>query len=140
MAEEWRIGIGYDLLTHESEILRLEFFRRAFERLKETGAVRHETEGRNENCWVMPLADSPEFEGLEDPDKVIVRSDGTVTYVGKDIAYQLWKFGVLGLDFEYSFVEEEGLWQTTEADGGGVLPSFGGAMRTPISWVRCETL
>jgi arginyl-tRNA synthetase len=124
-----RLGIGYDLLTHESEILRLEFFQRAFERLKETGAVRHETEGRNENCWVMPLADSPEFEGLEDPDKVIVRSDGTVTYVGKDIAYQLWKFGLLGFDFEYSFIEEEGLWQTTEADGGGVLPSFGGADR-----------
>ena len=71
----------------------------AFERLKESGAVRLETEGKNAGCWVMPLAESEEFAGLEDPDKVIVRSDGTVTYVGKDIAYQLWKFGLLGADF-----------------------------------------
>jgi arginyl-tRNA synthetase len=97
-----RIDIDYDLLTRESEILRLDFFVAAFEQLKATGAVRFEESGKNAGCWVMPLADSEEFQGLEDPDKVIVRSDGTVTYVGKDIAYQLWKFGLLGRDFEYA--------------------------------------
>ncbi len=61
----------------------------------------------------MPLAQAEEFAGLEDPDKVIVRSDGTVTYVGKDIAYQLWKFGLLGRDFGYRFWSEEGVWETT---------------------------
>ncbi len=94
-----RLGIGYDILTHESAILGLHFFDQAFERLKETGAVVLEADGKNAGCWVMPLAGSEEFAGLEDPDKVIVRSDGTVTYVGKDIAYQLWKFGLLGRDF-----------------------------------------
>ncbi len=119
-----RIDIDYDLLTRESEILRLDFFVAAFEQLKESGAVRLEESGKNAGCWVMPLADSEEFQGLEDPDKVIVRSDGTVTYVGKDIAYQLWKFGLLGRDFEYARFGGGPLWETAPAgpdagDGGG---------------------
>ena len=113
-----RIDIDYDLLTRESEILRLDFFVAAFEQLKETGAVRFEESGKNAGCWVMPLADSEEFQGLEDPDKVIVRSDGTVTYVGKDIAYQLWKFGLLGRDFEYARFSGGPLWETAPADSG----------------------
>ena len=63
----------------------------------------------------MPLSDSEEFQGLEDPDKVIVRSDGTVTYVGKDIAYQLWKFGLLGRDFEYDRAGSRRVWETAPA-------------------------
>ena len=120
-----RLGIGYDLLTHESTILGLDFFSRAFELLKERGAVRLEADGKNEGCWIMPLSESDEFKGLEDPDKVIVRSDGTVTYVGKDIAYQMWKFGLLERDFEYRFWEDAQLWQTVV---GGVPdhPAFGG--------------
>ena len=102
-----RLGIGYDLLTHEGDILALDFFHLAFERLKAVGVVRLESEGKNAGCWVMPLAHAEEFAGLEEPDKVIVRSDGTVTYVGKDIAYQLWKFGLLGKDFQYRRWEEE---------------------------------
>ncbi len=117
-----RIDIDYDLLTRESEILRLDFFVAAFEQLKATGAVRFEETGKNAGCWVMPLADSEEFQGLEDPDKVIVRSDGTVTYVGKDIAYQLWKFGLLGRDFEYARFDGGQPWETAQAAataGGG---------------------
>ncbi len=123
-----RLGIGYDLLTRESEVLARQFFTRAFELLEASGAVRLEEEGKNRGCWVMPLAGSEEFAGLEDPDKVIVRSDGTVTYVGKDIAYQLWKFGLLGCDFSYRFWEEEGVWETG-ADGVADHPNFGGASR-----------
>ncbi len=66
---------------------------------------------------MMPLAHAEEFAGLEEPDKVIVRSDGTVTYVGKDIAYQLWKFGLLGKDFQYRRWEEERVWETCASDG-----------------------
>src|SRR6202166_2463067 len=126
-----RLGISYDLLTRESDILALCFFDRAFQRLKDSGAVRHETAGKNAGCWVMPLAHSKEFAGLEDPDKVIVRSDGTVTYVGKDIAYQLWKFGLLGQDFGYRYWQEEEVWETcpTLPDGEAVHPAFGGANR-----------
>jgi arginyl-tRNA synthetase len=123
-----RLDISYDLLTRESDILGLNFFAKAFELLKESGAVHLEKEGKNKGCWVMPLSQAEEFAGLEDPDKVIVRSDGTVTYVGKDIAYQLWKFGLLGLDFGHRFWPEEGVWETT---GQGVEghPLFGRAQR-----------
>jgi arginyl-tRNA synthetase len=121
-----RLGIGYDLLTHESDILGLHFFSVAFEKLREAGAIQLEVEGKNAGCWVMPLEGTPEFAGLEDPDKVIVRSDGTVTYVGKDIAYQLWKFGLLGKDFGYRYWQEEELWVTTDA-GAQDHPAFGGA-------------
>jgi arginyl-tRNA synthetase len=76
----------------------------------------------------MPISDTPEFAGLEDPDKVIVRSDGTVTYVGKDIAYQLWKFGLLGKDFGYRYWREKELWVTT-GEGAAEHPPFGGGDR-----------
>jgi arginyl-tRNA synthetase len=121
-----RLGIGYDLLTHESDILALDFFHEAFEKLKAAGAVQLESDGKNAGCWVMPLKETPEFAGLEDPDKVIVRSDGTVTYVGKDIAYQLWKFGLLGKDFGYRWWREQGLWKTA-VEGAADHPRFGGA-------------
>jgi arginyl-tRNA synthetase len=116
-----RLGIGYDVLPCESTILHLKFWERAFDLLKERQAIYRATEGENKGCWVMRLEENEERE------KVIVRSDGTVTYVGKDIAYQLWKFGLLGRDFYYEpFDEEDGrtLWisTSTPAPGG---PSFG---------------
>ena len=126
LATMGRLGIGYDLLTREYDILKLDFFTRAFAKLKESGAIRLEAAGKNQGCWVMPLSQSAEFAGLEDPDKVIVRSDGTVTYVGKDIAYQLWKFGLLGRDFQYRKWQEEGLWETASDNAVAEHPDFGG--------------
>jgi arginyl-tRNA synthetase len=105
-----RLGIEYDFLPRESEILRLNFWNLAFEQLKAKGVLYFETEGKNKGCWVMtrPKPNKPgEATVVEDktgPDedaKVIVRSNGTVGYVGKDIAYHLWKFGLLGRDFGY---------------------------------------
>ncbi|MGB7923896.1 MAG: DALR anticodon-binding domain-containing protein [Pyrinomonadaceae bacterium] len=95
-----RLGIRYDLLARESEILRLRLWERAFELMKESGAIYLQTEGRNKGCWVMPF-ESHTGTDEHEADKVIVRSNGTVTYTGKDIAYQLWKLGRLGIDFNY---------------------------------------
>src|SRR5688500_6036542 len=91
-----RLDIHYDLLAHESDILRLHFWDRAFTLLKESKAIRLETEGKMAGCWVLGM----ESDGA-DEDKIIVRSNGTVTYTGKDIAYQLWKLGRLDRDFRY---------------------------------------
>jgi arginyl-tRNA synthetase len=107
-----RLGIAYDVLPCESTILHLKFWDKAFELLKERQAISLSSEGENRGCWVMRLEEDEERE------KVIVRSDGTVTYVGKDIAYQLWKFGLLGRDFHYEpFAEEDGrtLWISTDS-------------------------
>jgi arginyl-tRNA synthetase len=105
-----RLDVEYDVLPRESEILHLKFWASAFELLKERKAIYFETEGKNSGCWVMP--------GLSEEGKVIVRSDGTVTYVGKDIAYQLWKFGLLGKDFYYeplqTYADGRVLWVTTD--------------------------
>jgi arginyl-tRNA synthetase len=120
-----RLGISYDVLPCESTILHLKFWDKAFELLKERQAIYLAEEGENKGCWVMRLEEDEERE------KVIVRSDGTVTYVGKDIAYQLWKFGLLGHDFHYEpFAEEDGrtLWISTPAPTAG-SPSFGGATK-----------
>ena len=100
-----RLGIVYDVLPRESEILHLQFWAKAFELLKERKAIELEAEGKNKGCWVM-RAEAFASSDDEDMDKVIVRSNGTVTYVGKDIAYQMWKFGLLGKDFYYR------LWHT----------------------------
>lgn len=111
-----RLGIEYDLLPRESDILRLGFWQRAFERLKATGAIRFESEGRNAGCWVLPT-DSHSGTDEHEADKIIVRSNGTVTYAGKDIAYQLWKLGKLGLDFNYkpfsTYADGRTVWVTT---------------------------
>jgi arginyl-tRNA synthetase len=95
LATMGRLGIPYDVLPHESDILQRGFWKRALALLQASGAIRLEEEGKNAGCWVMSLADSPEFAGMADADKILVRSNGTVTYTGKDIAYQLWKLGFL---------------------------------------------
>ncbi len=124
-----RLGIRYELLAHESDILRLHFWDRAFELLKEKGVLRLETEGKNQGCWVLSMADGD--EAAVDEDKIIVRSNGTVTYTGKDIAYQLWKLGKLDRDFRYKVhrVEPDGskLWTTTSGEGEPGAPRFGHA-------------
>jgi arginyl-tRNA synthetase len=142
-----RLNIGYDLLTWEGDILRLHFWTHAFEFLKQTGAVFLQTQGKLKGCWVMRIdgesaavpddaaTASEETTEEEQREKVIVRSDGTVTYVGKDMAYQLWKFGLLGRDFHYRVFGENGdraLWSTTsdETAVSPGAPSFGRA-----SWV-----
>jgi arginyl-tRNA synthetase len=133
-----RINVEYDLLPRESEILHLRFWDRAFQLLKERKAVYFVEEGKNRGCWVMSTAadgdsgDSTRDE-MEDDEKVIVRSDSTVTYVGKDIAYQLWKFGLLGLDFHYRpFQSANGhsTWITsTEGLPQSETPGFGRGRR-----------
>jgi arginyl-tRNA synthetase len=135
-----RLGIEYDFLPRESEILHLKFWDLAFEQLKAKGVLYFETEGKNKGCWVMKRAGSEESvaegadpdageDGPDEDAKVIVRSNGTVTYVGKDIAYHLWKFGVLGRDFGYKrFFEypKHECWISAES-GEADHPHFGGA-------------
>jgi arginyl-tRNA synthetase len=126
-----RLGIYYDVLPRESEILHLKFWETAFDQLKQRQAIYFETEGKNKGCWVMPASAFKEQTNEDTEDsKVIVRSNGTVTYVGKDIAYQLWKFGLLGKDFFYRHWKQYGgyaVYITTaepQPEGG---PHFGGA-------------
>ena len=130
LASMERLGIRYDLLAHESDILRLHFWNRAFELLKEKGAIRKETEGKNAGCWVLPMGEGDEAAAI-DEDKIIVRSNGTVTYTGKDIAYQLWKLGRLDRDFRYRRYRRDddghALWTTTSAEGEAGAPRFGHA-------------
>ena len=136
-----RLDIFYELLARESEILHLHFWDAAFEKLKASGAIRLATSGKNAGCWVMPwgkeekestvAAGAPADSDEEDQSKIIVRSNGTVTYVGKDIAYQLWKFGLLGKDFHYrkwpNPPDCKMLWATTAGENETGAPHFGGA-------------
>jgi arginyl-tRNA synthetase len=128
-----RLDIQYDLLPKESDIIKLHFWQHAFELLKKSGAVVLESEGKHQGCWVMKLEGTEEFEGMDEPDKILVRSNGTVTYTGKDIAYQLWKFGLLDQTFQYRkfFTYPDGhvLWETTAEEGSPAAPKFGGASR-----------
>jgi arginyl-tRNA synthetase len=125
-----RLGIRYDLLARESDILHLHFWERAFELMKSAGVIRYETEGRHAGCWVMPF-ESHTGTDEHESDKIIVRSNGTVTYTGKDIAYQLWKLGKLGLDFHYrvfrNYDDGHVLW-VTQTEPGTNAPHFGGGV------------
>ncbi len=133
-----RLGIEYDFLPRESEILHLHFWEAARKLMVDKGVLYHETEGKNAGCWVMRRASNagtggaaPALEpGEVDEDaKIIIRSNRTVTYVGKDIAYHLWKFGLLGLDFGYAKFREyphHTCWIST-VEGEHPHPSFGHA-------------
>ncbi len=147
-----RLHIDYDLLSWEGDILRLHFWATAFDILKRNGTVYLQQEGKLKGCWVMEIdedvdatieqADAPANDDANDQadgdeggpnsrEKVIVRSDGTVTYVGKDIANQFWKFGLLGKDFAYrpfaTRLDGGTLWATTTHDGVTPHPEFGNA-------------
>jgi arginyl-tRNA synthetase len=132
-----RMNVDYDLLTWEGDILRLKFWATAFDVLKAKRAVHLRTEGKLAGCWVMPIQEDLETtpnsqteDDAEEREKVIVRSNGVVTYVGKDIAYQFWKLGLLGRDFNYRVFEERPqgpLWATSSADGAANHPPYGGA-------------
>ncbi|MDO8834520.1 MAG: arginine--tRNA ligase [Vicinamibacterales bacterium] len=137
-----RLNVFYDLLTWEGDILRLHFWNRAFATLKAQGSVYFQPAGRLAGCWVMRIDDAaapPEDAGDvteagdDQAEKVIVRSNGTVTYVGKDMAYQFWKFGLLGRDFHYRPFGADGksgpLWATCSAPEAAAEshPPFGGA-------------
>jgi arginyl-tRNA synthetase len=138
-----RLDIEYDFLPRESEILHLHFWNAAFEKLKAGGVLILETEGKNKGCWVMRRAGTAKAENVkgaedsasitediaEEDQKVIVRSNGTVGYVGKDIAYHMWKFGLLGQDFGYrkfyQYPNQHACWIST-SDGVRDHPHFGG--------------
>ena len=136
-----RLDIEYDFLPRESEILHLHFWNAAFEKLKASGVLTFETEGKNKGCWVMRRAgtskpslttegtgETEEDKLSEEDQKVIVRSNGTVGYVGKDIAYHMWKFGLLGLDFGYQkfyrYPNDHECW-ISSTDGERDHPHFG---------------
>jgi len=144
-----RLDVEYDFLPRESEILHLHFWDAAFSKLKEAGVLTYEAEGKNKGCWTMrragtsakPLTtegpsvslragsgDAEEDKITEEDQKVIVRSNGTVGYVGKDIAYHMWKFGLLGRDFGYRrfyrYPNGHDCWVST-ADGEKDHPHFG---------------
>jgi arginyl-tRNA synthetase len=159
-----RLGIFYELLARESEILHLKFWDAAFELLKKAEAIEFVTTGKMAGCWVMRdekdsginaptgSGQAPGTESAEDTekrgksgreekeeeentqDKIIVRSNGTVTYVGKDIAYQMWKFGLLGKDFHYrkwpNTPAGETVWATTALKSDAEAPHFGEAAET----------
>jgi arginyl-tRNA synthetase len=143
-----RLGIDYDLLSQESEILHLKFWDAAFKMLKERNAIQLATSGKNAGCWVMhlpssrddadtetPTTENPETAPEEPPEeaeaKIIVRSTGTVTYVGKDIAHHLWKFGLLDRDFHYQRFHKHPdgheAWITSSDRDDPGAPSFGNA-------------
>ncbi len=125
-----RLDVFYNLVNYESHILAYHFWDTAFKQLKEIGAIKLETEGKKKDCWVFPINSKAEN------DKIIVRSDGTVVYAGKDIAYAMWKHGLLSSDFRYTRLYKqkngEELWATTLEKGVSDHPIFN-AVDTSIS-------
>src|SRR5262245_5926614 len=128
-----RVGIEYDLLPRESDVLHLNLWSRTFELLKQRGAIEYATEGKLAGCWVMRAADEADAdeETEHELDKVIVRSNGTVTYTGKDISFHLWKLGQIDLDFYYKrfhrYADGRVAWITTAEpnENDRAHPSFG---------------
>ena len=96
----WRLGAAYDLLNWESQLVHSKMWERIFEDLKKSGYVKFQDSGENKGCWVIPDPESGE-------EKVVVRSDGTVVYVAKDIPYAAWKIGLIPDPFGYEIFSKD---------------------------------
>ena len=104
-----RLNVSYDLLTWESTVLRSGLWKRTFAMLRDRGLLEKPETGKAAGCWILPFGNEEEQveEGDHSSDKILVRSDGTATYTAKDIAYQLWKFGLtddpqIGVQFNFT--------------------------------------
>ena len=130
----WRLNVYFDLLNWETDILRSGLWHEAFSRLKETGLVVLEDKGELAGCWVAKVTALPEFAA--ETDAVLVRSNGTTTYLGKDVPYAMWKLGLLDKDFSYKILigqpNGDNLWTTTSQGGVEQHPVFG-SVDTAIS-------
>ena len=120
----WNLSVSYDCLNFESQIIRSGLWGRIFEKIKEMNLIEFENEGKNKGCWVIRGEDKEE-------DKVIVRSNGTATYIAKDIPYAAWKLGLVEDPFHYQKYEKEQphsrvLWQTTLDSNNESDPNFTG--------------
>jgi arginyl-tRNA synthetase len=120
----WNLGVTYDCLNYESQIIRSGLWSKIFEKLKEMNLIEFEKEGKNSGCWVI------RGEGKEE-DKVIVRSNGTATYIAKDIPYAAWKLGLLEDSFNYKKYKKNQpdkrvLWQTTLDSSSEPKQNFAG--------------
>lgn len=128
-----RLNVYYDLLNWESDIFLRGFWKTAFESLKAAGGIVFETQGPNAGCWVVKMGRGVHQteDGVRSEDKVLVRSNGIVVYTGKDIAYQMWKFGVLGQDFLYNpwGMQDNGRQLWTTSNEGESCERFGRAQR-----------
>jgi len=124
----WKLGIHYDVLNKETDIVRSALWDKTFEMLKDTKLIYQPTDGEKKGCWILKLSQLPEFKGMKDADPIIKRSDGTVLYIGKDIAYAMWKHGLLDEDFKYrKFIKQDNetiLWTTTIKNEETGNPTF----------------
>jgi arginyl-tRNA synthetase len=124
----WRMNIYYDLLNKESDIIQLKLWKKAFEILKEKNLIYQATDREKKGCWLLNLSDLPEFKGSLTAYATLTRSDETVVYTGKDIAYAMWKHGLLKEDFKYSkFIEQPNgkiLWTTISKKWEEKHPEF----------------
>ena len=126
-----RLGIEYDLLVREGDVVGMNLWSVALERLQQSDRVYFAEDGKNAGCWVLQLEGVEGFEDLENADKILVRSNGTTTYVAKDIAYHMWKYGLLPDVFTYERFAVDGehvTYRSARAGGGhDDSLSFGGA-------------
>jgi len=125
----FKLNIFHDIQNKESDILKYKFWEIAFNQLKEKNYLIYEEEGKNKGCWVLNISNFDKFKNLKNPNEVLVRSDGTILYAGKDIAYAMWKHGLLNADFNYKpfLIKPNGeiLWTTCSKDEGIEHPEFG---------------
>lgn len=105
----WRMNAHFNLINWETDILHLDFFAEAIEKLKKLGVISYATEGEAKNCWVIDLSQVKEFQNVEKQYQILIKSDGVATYVGKDIAYAMWKLGLLEKSFGFEkFCDQPG--------------------------------
>lgn len=103
----FKLNIFHDVLIWESDIVQTKMLDAALERMLASGAIVKETEGKNAGCIVAKLEKLNEFKDLESPDRILIRSDGTATYTGKDVSFHLWKFGLLPSKFKFKPFEKQ---------------------------------
>lgn len=83
------LGIEHDIFTWESDLLNQKIVEKTINLLKEKNIIVLRSDGLHKGCWVLPEKEKAEDEKT---DKIIIKSDQSITYTGKDIAFALWKY------------------------------------------------
>ena len=124
----YRLGIFHHVQIWESDIVKSQMLEKALEKATESGGIVKEESGENAGCVVAKLGELEEFKGMENPDKVLVRSDGTAVYTGKDLAFQMWKFGLIESKFKFEKIADEpNGWELFASGEKGEPMGFGSA-------------
>ncbi|RLI66151.1 MAG: arginine--tRNA ligase [Candidatus Asgardarchaeum californiense] len=104
---QYALNIYHDVQIWESDIAHSGLLSKAMNLILKYNNILKLESGPKAGCIAAKMDYFEEFKNLKDPYMVLIRSDGTATYTGKDIVFQLWKFGLIEDPLKYTIFDKQ---------------------------------